>query len=331
MAFSKATDLLKLAAIASSRHQGVSLSEIEEEFQCTRRTAQRMTEALEEVFPDVETTTDVERRKYWRLRDQRLSRLLRVTPNELSAIKIAEAAAIRDHDTETGAQLATLHDKILALLPRQDVVRVEADEEALLEAHGFAARPGPRALTPAGIHDPIVEALTGPFLLSITYHARANPDGATRTVAPYGVLFGPRRYLVAKNADDLGGTLRHFRMDRIAAAEVLSQSFDRDPEFDINKHARRAFGLYQKDEQYGEVVWRFSSHVAHNARDFEFHPDQEIEDQPDGSIIVKFSASGWLEMCWHLYMWGDAVEVLEPTELKNMIEGYRRSDFGGLP
>jgi predicted DNA-binding transcriptional regulator YafY len=186
-------------------------------------------------------------------------------------------------------------------------------------------------LTPAGIHDPIVEALTGPFLLSITYHAWANPEGATRTVAPYGVLFGARRYLVAKNAGNLRGTLRQFRMDRIAEAEVLPQSFDRDPEFDINKHARRAFGLYQKNEQYGEVVWRFSSRVADNARDFEFHPDQEIEDQPDGSIIVKFRASGWLEMCWHLYMWGDAVEVLQPPGLASMIDGYRRSDFDGLP
>jgi predicted DNA-binding transcriptional regulator YafY len=331
MAFSKATDLLKLASIAASRHQGISLSEIEEEFGCTRRTAQRMTEAFEIVFPDVETITDVERRKYWRLRDQRLSRLLRVTPNELSALKIAETAANRDHDTETSTQLATLHDKILALLPRGDVVRVEADEEALLEAHGFAARPGPKAVTKEGIHSPIVEALTGPFLLSITYQNRTNPSGAIRAVAPYGVLYGPRRYLVAKNADDLDGPMRHFRMDRIGTAEVLPESFERDPNFNLDRHARQAFGLYQNEEQHGEVVWKFEAKSADNARDFEFHPDQELEDQPDGSVIVRFEASGWLEMCWHLYMWGDAVEVLHPPGLASLVEGHRRSDFDGLP
>ncbi len=32
-------------------------------------------------------------------------------------------------------------------------------------------------------------------------------------------------------------------------------------------------------------------------------------------------------MCWHLYQWGDAVEVLEPDDLGEMVEGYRRSDF----
>jgi predicted DNA-binding transcriptional regulator YafY len=34
-----------------------------------------------------------------------------------------------------------------------------------------------------------------------------------------------------------------------------------------------------------------------------------------------------MEMCGHLHQWGDAVEVLEPDGLREMVEGYRRSDF----
>ena len=36
-------------------------------------------------------------------------------------------------------------------------------------------------------------------------------------------------------------------------------------------------------------------------------------------------------MAWHLYSWGDTVEVLEPAKLRAMVEGYRRSDFPALP
>jgi predicted DNA-binding transcriptional regulator YafY len=32
-------------------------------------------------------------------------------------------------------------------------------------------------------------------------------------------------------------------------------------------------------------------------------------------------------MCWHLYQWGDTVEVLAPEALRRMVEGYRRADF----
>ena len=67
------------------------------------------------------------------------------------------------------------------------------------------------------------------------------------------------------------------------------------------------------------------------AAEFHFHPTQVLEPQDDGSLIVRFTAAGWLEMAWHLYQWGDKVEVLAPQELREMVEGYRRSDFRGMP
>lgn len=42
----------------------MSLTDIEGEFRVDRRTAQRMTKALEETFPNCTTRTDDERRKY---------------------------------------------------------------------------------------------------------------------------------------------------------------------------------------------------------------------------------------------------------------------------
>ena len=46
---------------------------------------------------------------------------------------------------------------------------------------------------------------------------------------------------------------------------------------------------------------------------------------------VRFTASGHLEMAWHLYTWGDAVEVLAPQPLRAMVERHRRGDFPALP
>ncbi len=42
-------------------------------------------------------------------------------------------------------------------------------------------------------------------------------------------------------------------------------------------------------------------------------------------------AAGWLEMAWHLYQWGDAVEVIAPEGLRALVENYRRNDFDALP
>jgi hypothetical protein len=64
---------------------------------------------------------------------------------------------------------------------------------------------------------------------------------------------------------------------------------------------------------------------------FRFHPNQVMTDLPDGSLLVEFSASGWVEMAWHLVSWGRAVEVLNPPELRFILERVRRGDVEVLP
>jgi predicted DNA-binding transcriptional regulator YafY len=330
MSFAKARDLLRLAQMAAARHEGVSLAEIADAFGVDHRTAQRMARALEDVFERVEIRTDGDRRRRWRLADPGLSRFEGVRDSELSAIDMSVLSARREGRELDARALLRLRDRLLAEMPGPHARRAEADAEAVLEAQGYAARPGPRVRTAPGVSETVAEALKGPFLLEIRYRGRRESEAAPRVVAPHGLLLGLRRYLVARQ-EDRGPELRHFRLDRIASARLIGQSFAREPDFDIAAHAARAFGSFHAPAQEDEVVWRFAPGAAEAAREFEFHPTQEIAEEPDGSLTVRFRACGWLEMAWHLYMWGDAVEVLAPEPLRRMVEGHRRSDFEALP
>jgi predicted DNA-binding transcriptional regulator YafY len=146
-----------------------------------------------------------------------------------------------------------------------------------------------------------------------------------------GILVGLRRYIVARLAEDKARQIRLFRADGIRAAVVTGDGFVRDENFDLRGFANRAFGSFQNENEFAEVAWRFAPEAASHAREFEFHPSQRFEDQPDGSLIVRFKAAGYLEMCWHLYAWGDKVEVLAPDQLRRMVHPYRRSDFPAMP
>jgi predicted DNA-binding transcriptional regulator YafY len=330
MSFAKALDLLRLAEMAAARHMGVSLDDIEAAFGVDRRTAQRMTRALETAFGNVETTTDAARRKFWRLRgDPRLLHVRGLRDSELVAIEMAIRRAEREGAAGEVATLTALRDRLLARMPAPHARRAEADADALLEAHGYACRPGPVVRDDPRVHATIVEALKAPNVLTLTY---AVPGDAVRerVVEPYGLLVGVRRYLVAR---DRGGErgLRHFRLDRIRSARLEPEGFVRDPAFDLQAHAARAFGSFHAEAEYGPVVWRFAPAAAAVAREFVFHPLQETVEEPDGSLTVRFTACGWLEMAWHLYQWGDQVDVLAPEPLRRMVEGYRRSDLPALP
>lgn len=331
MSFDKAQQLLRLATMAASRHLGITLDDVTAEFGVSKRTAQRMLHTLEVQFHDTETSQDYEGRKRWRMPSASLSDLVTLTPDDLAALDLAiESFAKSSQEVEAGV-LVSLRDKIRALVPRNKAARLETDHEALLEAQGLAARPGPVAQLSPDVNAAISRALKGSERLRITYKSRGRDVASERVVDPYGILLGIRRYLVARPKDDPDGPMRHYIAENIERAELTGEIFERDPEFRIDQHARKAFGAYQDSSEYGEVIWRFSPEVADHARRFRFHPDQSAEDGTDGSLIVRFQASGHLEMCWHLYTWGDKVEVIAPESLRAATAGYRRSDFTALP
>lgn len=71
--------------------------------------------------------------------------------------------------------------------------------------------------------------------------------------------------------------------------------------------------------------------AAATAREFEFHPKQEMTELEDGGLLVSFEASGLVEMAWHLAKWGREVEVVEPAALREMVAAYRNAQIRVLP
>jgi predicted DNA-binding transcriptional regulator YafY len=117
-------------------------------------------------------------------------------------------------------------------------------------------------------------------------------------------------YCLTENIKDY----RLFSLANIEGYEVQVASFERQNDFSLQAFAERSFGAFQ--EEPFDVVWRFTPQAAPDARQYRFHPTQVFEDQSDGSLIVRFHAGGALEMCCHLFTWGDQVEIIEPERLR---------------
>lgn len=319
--YEKADTLIQLALDLQAARGGLTLLDIQERYGVGRRTAMRMRDAVLRQFPQTVETVGEDRMKRWHIPPGVLDRLVAFSAEELADLEAAARLMEENNRPEAAARLGEVAAKVKALMRPDLARRVAPDLEALLEAEGLALRPGPRPAIDGEAVAALREAIKACRQVAFAYRKRGTARRQHRRVAPYGFLYGHRHYLVAR--DDKDGRIKLFALAGIAEVTLRDATFARDPDFSLDAFARRSFGVYQ--EAPAGVVWRFTPEAAAEAAQYVFHPDQELEAQADGSLIVRFTAGGWLEMAWHLYTWGDRVEVLAPPELARQVNGHRRT------
>ena len=321
MRYGKTEALLQLALELSASHGGLSLADIEGMFGVGRRTAQRMRDAIGRVFPQLEEVAQPDRTKRWRLPYKALGRVADIHVDDLMAMELAAEILDRDNRPDDAASIRRVSAKAKASMLPNESRRIEPDLEALMEAEGVAMRPGPRHKVNPELVETLRHAILGSRVIEVRYKRRYAPVEHARVVHPYGIIYGQRHYLLAYVPEE--NDIRSYSFPFIVGVRETGASFVRDSAFSLSEYAARSFGVYQQEPF--DVAWRFTPEATADAKNFLFHSSQVLEDQPDGSLIVRFRAGGLLEMAWHLYQWGDAVEVLEPEELRTIHEQSKAS------
>lgn len=321
MRHEKAETLLRVAMDMQSRSQGLSLQEIADRYSdkpLGRRTAERLRDAVLRLFPDQhQELTGPGGIKRWRLRTPWLRGIYQVDAATVASLETARKLLSQSGLDDAAGKLEQLRGMVTSLLNPDVQSSLETQVEALSVAEGVALRPGPRVRVDASVLATIREGLRLGRVVEIDYRYRKTNVLRHYQIHPYGLLYGHRHYLVGSRSP--AGAPRYYILGRIERAEISAFSSIRPPSFSLSEYASRSFGVWQ--EESVSVHWRFKPEVAEDAADFVFHPSQETEWGPDGSFHVRFSAGGLQEMRWHLFTWGDGVEVLEPASLRSSLKG----------
>jgi predicted DNA-binding transcriptional regulator YafY len=317
MRYGRLADLVRLAMQMQGRADGLSLDDIGQTFEVSRRTAERMRDAIRDAFPQTEELAEPGGRKRWRLPPGTAGRLADPTVDDIAALHRGAELARQSGDFGTAGHLDTLSDRLRARLPGPKRTRLEPDIAALLEADGVALRPGPRERIPEETLNKLREAILAGVWIDVDHRARASGLlSRNARIGPLAMLLGEgRQYLVAFS--DYAQDVRLFALAGFERIELTEDVFERPEGFDLQTWMQRSFGIWQEDVY--DVVWRFTPEAAADARLYLFHPTQVMTDEPDGSLTVSFRAGGLREMCWHLFRWGDHVDIISPNNLKNVM------------
>ncbi|MBX9616462.1 MAG: WYL domain-containing protein [Caulobacteraceae bacterium] len=315
MRHDKTVLVMELARRMAASAEGLTLDDMARELGIGRRTVERMRDAVLQLFPAAEEVSDPPYKR-WRIRGGLSAFEQAPTTTELVELTKAAQALRAAGEAGRASALESLERKLKSAMRSTTLNRLAPDLEALVRAETIAVQAGPRPSADEAMLATIRGAVLAQAPLGFTY-SRPGAEARRRIAAPCGVMFGRANYLVA--ADRESGRIQTFRLDRMSAVEAQPGFAPPPPDFDLSAFASQSFGIYQ--DEIEDVVLHVTPAGAAEARGWRWHPTQTLEDQPDGSVVVRFRASGMRELAWHLFSWGEQVRIIAPSRLKAVMVG----------
>src|SRR5437879_1668676 len=111
---------------------------------------------------------------------------------------------------------------------------------------------------------------------------------------------------------------RRFKLERITEAQLTNERFE--PATDPSAPSQLSRAWTVSDEEPTRVRVRFhDATAARRALENRWHPSQQEELMPDGTVELCFDVAGVLEITPWILTWGDTVEVVEPPALRDRL------------
>ncbi len=316
-----------LGVLRSGWHSYASL---ESKCNVTQRTIQRWLGSVRRHFPDVlEECRDISGRSLFRLRRDSFLFREEPTPEERVALRVAVERVEAQQVPDLGHHLGSLQAKVEEAVRRSSgegrFLAVARDMEDQLGTVGFASRPGPEIPVDASLRQRLHEAFGQGRVVRFDY---TGPRGTTVThqVEPKGILFGGTVRLVA-SPEGRDEPLLQYRLDRMTKLEVTGIGCVVEPE-PFQEFVRDLFGSF-RDPEVIDVEWRFRADAPEVDR-WKFHPSQTVSRNPDGSLTVRFRATGKEDLARHVIGWWDWIETIEPESLRKVVLGMRLAGLAPL-
>ena len=195
MAYEKTYDLLDLAIWMQSSREGVSLNNIMDRFNVSRRTAERMRDMIVTKFTQTEEIIGENNTKRWYIPQGTLKDFIQFSAEELAVLELA--CSLLENNQLQGKKETFINviNKIKASIKPDVYRRIEPDTEALLEAEGFICRPGPKLKINNQIVGTIRQAILECHQIKIIYYNKNSKKQSVNILDPYGFLYGEKQVL----------------------------------------------------------------------------------------------------------------------------------------
>jgi len=310
--------------------RGVSSAHMAQVLGLSRSGALKNLRSASEIWPEI--YQDEEDRLWY---FQSSSRLLEVslTPGEARILHLATRLFARLMPRRLPESSSALH-KLAEAAGAASAASAALMEESAME---MEERYSPVDSAYLGHLNRISLALEEGRPLNLRYRRKSGEEAQFQVLPlflePYGE--GRSLYLCGRDLDKprfLTLKTEHILEVRMAASLGRDLTFPEKDRAALRKELRQllsgSWGIWSGSGKRERVVLRFSNEVAGRVEETLWHPDQGLQQEPEG-LIWEADISSPLEMYPWIRSWGQAVEVLEPLWLRERMrkdteENYRK-------
>jgi len=151
-------------------------------------------------------------------------------------------------------------------------------------------------------------------------------DIQKRQIEPYAVVFyNNSLYILAAAKEVPAGQdrIRHLKLDRFLKAVALDEWFQLPADFNLEQHLGQGTGIFSGGKPRDFKI-RITARGARWVTEDPWHPEQQVVQQPDGSILLTVKAAHELEIIPRVLSLGSEAELLAPEACRKMIAGVLR-------
>lgn len=151
-------------------------------------------------------------------------------------------------------------------------------------------------------------------------------DVQKRKIEPYAVVFYNSSLYILAAAHEIPvgqDRIRHLKLDRFLKTDETSNTFDVPPDFNLEEHLGQGTGIFSGGKPRDFRI-RITARGARWVTEDPWHPDQQVESQPNGSIVLTVKAAHELEIIPRVLALGSEAELLAPESCRKQLAAILR-------
>ena len=235
-----------------------------------------------------------------------------LTEGELFTVSTLFPLMEQYKNTPLESSFKNIMEKLVSFLP--DTVSVNSS--FLNQDISFISDPLPKINE--NIFNLIFDAIKSRKVLSIEYQSSKSQKSKEKTFDAYKVICQKGNWYVFGFEHETRD-FRVYSLARIQNAELTNEFFKIPNDFDIEKQIDLEFGIWNNPGKTEEYEILFAKETSRYVLEREWHKDQIIKQQEDGSVLLKFKSNQSQMIYTWLLSFGNNATVIKPEELREKI------------